>query len=161
MKQLSQDLRRSPRVVVDVQANVRTSDGRKLPARTRDLSRTGICLVTTDQLKSGDPLNIDLILLFGPTTSSESLPLRARVVWCTSIAKAYQIGVTFEGLSAKESAFLEMFLRYLNGSILPVGAEMETVEETATPVPLRNSSSSSGSADEKDNPFPFLTKPGG
>lgn len=158
MKKRSQELRRSPRVVVDVQANVRTSDGRKLPARTRDLSRTGICLITTDHLKPGDPLKVDLVLLFGSTTSSESLPLRARVVWCTSIAKAYQIGVTFDGLSAKETAFLEMFLRYLNGSILPMGAEMETVEETATSVPVRSPAStttttSSSTPDEKDNPF--------
>lgn len=152
MIQPSQDLRRSPRTVVDVQANVRTADGRKLPARTRDLSRTGICLITTDQLKPGDPLKVDLILLFGPTTSSESLPLRARVVWCTSIAKAFQIGVTFEGLTAKESAFLEMFLRYLNGSILPTGAEMETFEEQSASDSIKSTSPIS-SPDEKDNPF--------
>lgn len=127
-----QEARRHPRVTVDVQANVCTSDGRKLPARTRDLSRSGICLITTDGLSPGEILKIDLILLFGQNSASESLPLRARVVWCTAISKAFQIGATFDTISGKEKSFLEMFLRYLDGSILPMGAEME-IQESDSP----------------------------
>jgi hypothetical protein len=125
----SKNLRRHPRFTVDVQANVSTTDGRKLRARTRDLSRSGICLVTSEDLGFGATLGIELVLLLGPSSSSEPLPLRARVVWSTAIAGAYQIGAMFDGLSAKEVSFLDMFLRYLDGSILPAGAEMETIEE--------------------------------
>jgi hypothetical protein len=101
MREPSENLRRYPRFHVDVQANVRTLDGRKLAARTRDLSRSGICLVTPEDLASGAKLSIELVLLLGPTSSSEPLPLRARVVWCTAIGGAYQIGAMFDGLSSQ------------------------------------------------------------
>ena len=126
---MTQELRRHPRFSVDVQANVRTSDGRKLPARTRDLSRSGMCLITTNSLAQRDELLIDLILLFGPSSASEPLPLRARVVWCTPISQAFQVGAMFEKLSKTEQSFLDMFLRYLDGSILPAGAEVQSVGE--------------------------------
>ncbi len=149
----TRELRRYPRVHVDVEANVCAADGRKLVARTRDLSRSGICVITTDPLASGEKLLIDLILLLGPGSASEPLPLQARVVWCTAIAKSFQVGAMFDGLSTKQSSFLDMFLRYLDGSILPAGAEMEALgdddqgsaEDDDGPAPL--------SPDEKDDPF--------
>jgi hypothetical protein len=144
---MTEELRRHPRFNVDVQANVRTGDGRKLPARTRDLSRSGMCLITTNALAQRDELLIDLILLLGPTSTSEPLPLRARVVWCTPISQAFQVGAMFEKLSKTEQAFLDMFLRYLDGSILPAGAELDIVgsesePEEAEPTP-----------EMKDDPF--------
>jgi hypothetical protein len=151
----AEELRRHPRVHVDVQANVRTVDGRSLIARTRDLSRSGICLITKAALASSEKLAIELVLLLGSGSSSEPLPLRARVVWCTPIAGAFQVGAKFDGLTAKESAFLDMFLRYLDGSILPAGAEMEIIideddgdghaaDRTLAPTPP---------PDVKDDPF--------
>jgi hypothetical protein len=149
----SEDLRRYPRVSVDVQANVHTADGRKLIARTRDLSRSGMCIITTDALASGEQLRIELVLLLGPSSSSEPLPLRARVVWCTSIAGAFQIGAMFDSLTAKESSFLDMFLRYLDGSILPAGAEMEVIGDDEPAATGNGDSSSSQLPDVKDDPF--------
>lgn len=143
---MSENLRRHPRFTVDVQANVRTSDGRKLPARTRDLSRSGMCLITTHALAPRDELLIDLILLIGPSSASEPLPLRARVVWCTPISQAFQIGAMFEKLSKKEHSFLEMFLRYLDGSILPAGTEMDPVETA-------DSAARETAPEIKDDPF--------
>ena len=153
MTEPSENLRRHPRFHVDVQANVRIVDGRKLIARTRDLSRTGICLVTTEELGSGEHLGIELVLLLGPTSSSEPLPLRARVVWCTAIAGAFQIGAMFDGLSAKESSFLDMFLRYLDGSILPAGAEMDAVDESEQAPAGAEEANDAPSPDDKDDPF--------
>ena len=152
MSTSGENQRRHPRFQVDVQATVRTADGRKLLARTRDLSRSGICLITTEALGSGARLGVELVLLLGPTSTSEPLPLNARVVWCTAIAGAFQVGAMFDRVSGREAAFLDMFLRYLDGSILPAGAEMDSVddveelleaeEESGTPVP-----------DIKDDPF--------
>jgi len=144
---MTEDLRRHPRFAVDVQANVRTNDGRKLPARTRDLSRSGICLITTHALAQREELLIDLILLIGPSSSSEPLPLRARVVWCTPISQAFQVGAMFENLSRKEQSFLEMFLRYLDGSILPAGTEMDTLEAA------ENAETREVNPEIKDDPF--------
>jgi len=148
----SDKTRRHPRFHVDVDANVHTVDGRKTVARTRDLSRSGICLVTADPLKSGGRLSIELVLLLGPRSSSEPLPLRARVVWCTAIAGAFQIGAMFDNLSAKESAFLDIFLRYLDGSILPEGAEMEALDEDEQSGASEEEDGAS-SPDIKDDPF--------
>ena len=148
----NEDLRRHPRFHVDVEANVHTADGRKLIARTRDLSRSGICLVTTEELGSNERLRIELVLLLGPSSSSEPLPLRSRVVWCTAIAGAFQIGAMFDGLSTRESTFLDMFLRYLDGSILPAGAEMEVVDE-GEQAPAGEEERGTPSPDIKDDPF--------
>ena len=150
MTELSENQRRHPRFHIDVEASVHTADGHKLLARTRDLSRSGICLVTTGPLESGEQLGIELVLLLGPSSTSEPLPLRARVVWCTAIAGAFQIGAMFDRLSTKEAAFLDMFLRYLDGSILPAGAEMETVDEGEQ---RRDGKDGVSSPDKKDDPF--------
>jgi hypothetical protein len=147
----SENLRRHPRFTVDVQANVSTVDGRKLIARTRDLSRSGICLITSEDLGFGANLGIELVLLLGPSSSSEPLPLRARVVWCTAIADAYQIGAMFDGLSEKEASFLDMFLRYLDGTILPAGAEMEAIEDGEEA--QAGEREGTPSPDVKDDPF--------
>ena len=152
MVEPSENLRRYPRFNVDVQANVSTADGRKLIARTRDLSRSGICLVTSEDLGSGVNLGIELILLLGPSSMSEPLPLRARVVWCTAIAGVYQIGAMFDGLSPKESSFLDMFLRYLDGSILPAGAEMDALEDGEESAEYEEDDRTP-SPDIKDDPF--------
>jgi hypothetical protein len=149
----TKELRHYPRVSVDIQANIHTADGRKLIARTRDLSRSGICIITTDVLGQGESLAIELVLLLGPSSSSEPLPLRARVVWCTPIAGAFQVGAVFDGLSSKESSFLDMFLRYLDGSILPAGAEMEVGDDSGLLTAEDQQPSRSPSPDEKDDPF--------
>jgi len=148
-----EELRRYPRFHIDVEAHVHTADGHKLMARTRDLSRSGICLVTTLPLESGGRLSIELILLLGPSSTSEPLSLRARVVWCTAIAGAFQIGAMFDGLSSKQSDFLDMFLRYLDGSILPAGAEMEAIDEGEQVQASDQDDDGTPSPDIKDDPF--------
>lgn len=144
--------RRYPRFQVDVQATVRTADGRRLQARTRDLSRSGICLITGDGLAPGVRLSVELVLLLGPSSSSEPLLLRARVVWCTAIAGAFQVGAMFDSVSGREAAFLDMFLRYLDGSILPAGAEMDALDDSE-PLSTEKSESGTPSPDVKDDPF--------
>lgn len=152
MNQPGDNQRRHPRFQVDVQASVRTADGRKLPARTRDLSRSGICLIAGEGLAPGARLSVELVLLLGPSSSSEPLLLRARVVWCTAIAGAFQIGAMFDALSGREAAFLDMFLRYLDGSILPAGAEMDALDD-ADSLPSAENDSETSTPDVKDDPF--------
>jgi len=144
--------RRYPRFPVDVQASLRTGDGRRLSARTRDLSRSGICLITGQALPSGENLLVELVLLIGTSSSSEPLLLRARVVWCTAIANAFQIGAMFQGLSGKEAGFLDMFLHYLDGTILPAGAEMESADVTDL-IDEDEAEPLDASPDDKDDPF--------
>ncbi len=131
MSRVDERARRHPRFHVDVQAYVHTGTGRRLGARTRDLSRSGICLITCEGLAPGDILHVELVLLLGGSSESEPLPVRARVVWCTPIAHEFQIGAMFDGMSRQQASFLDMFLRYLDGSLLPAGAEMEEAAPSA------------------------------
>jgi hypothetical protein len=153
MTRSSEDLRRYPRVSVDLQAKVRTADGRQLSARTRDLSRSGMCIITTSGLTPGEQLRVELILLLGPNSSSEPLPLAARVVWCTPISGAFQVGAKFDKLSTKEATFLDMFLRYLDGSLLPAGAEMEVLDEDDSADADEQAPGRTPPPDVKDDPF--------
>ncbi len=141
-----------PRFPVDVQASLRTAEGRRLSARTRDVSRSGICLISEQALPSGENLFVELVLLIGTRSESEPLLLRARVVWCTAIADAFQIGAMFQGLSQKESGFLDMFLRYLDGTILPAGSEMESADVTEL-VDADEAEPLDDSPADKDDPF--------
>jgi hypothetical protein len=137
-----QDTRRHKRFAVDVEAVVHASTG-NFVARTRDLSRSGICLITTSSLKGNEWVVIELVLAFGENTFSEPLRLDARVVWCTPIGSSFQVGAMFNLLSDENSEFLDMFLRYLDGSLTPRGqAADEDDERERTPTP-----------DEKDDPF--------
>ena len=148
----TEDLRRHPRVSVDVQANIHMADGRKLIARTRDLSRSGMCIITTAALSPGEKLRIELVLILGTSSTSEPLALGARVVWCTAISGAFQVGAKFDRVSPKEASFLDMFMRYLDGSILPAGAEMEVLTED-TPEIVRRENASLSPGGNKNDPF--------
>ena len=144
MNATQRESRRYPRFSVDVEARVRAPDG-PLPARTRDVSRSGVCLVTSTRIDTGTDVELDLVLSFGGNAFSEPLSLRGRIVWCTPIAPSYQVGVMFDELTADQDTFLEMFLHFLDGTLAPkgapAGAEADDDEE-APPSP-----------DVKDDPF--------
>ncbi len=138
--------RRHPRFNVDVEAKVHTVQGELLQARTRDLSRSGICLITPTPLGCGQRLSIELVLAFGGNAFSEALPLTSRVVWCTAIAGHYQIGAMFDALTDEHDEFLDMFMHYLDGTMAPSGVTPVAGEEAyddEPPVP----------PDVKDDPF--------
>jgi hypothetical protein len=148
MKPRSQDARRHPRFQVDVEAVVRSSNGQGLAARTRDVSRSGICLITSIRLGPAQPLAIELVLTFGDNAFSEPLRLEAHVVWCTAIAGQFQVGAMFDGVTAEYSEFLEMFLNFLDGTLAPRGVRPldkgdEGWDDEPPPVP----------PDVKDDPF--------
>lgn len=137
------DLRRHPRVTINVDATVMASGGRPLGARTRDLSRTGICLITAEPISDAEPLHIQLVLAFGPSAFSEPLKVEGRVVWCTPIAGSYQVGVMFEELTEQQEGYLNMFLQFLDGTLAPRGIS-GTADDTDTAPP---------SPDDTDDPF--------
>jgi hypothetical protein len=136
------EARRHRRFNVDVEVSARTPLGRHLSARTRDVSEAGICLVTNEAVRSGELLTLDVVLSFGEDAYSEPLALAARVVWCTRIGAAFQVGAMFEDVSDQHYEILETFLQFLDGTLAPRGSEVET-EDDERPV----------SPDEKDNPF--------
>jgi hypothetical protein len=142
MSATPKETRRHRRFAVDVEAVVHAPNG-AVSARTRDLSRSGICLITSSALGGNELVVIELVLAFGNNAFSEPLHVDARVVWCTPIGDVFQVGAMFNELSDEGSDFLEMFLRYLDGTLAPRGHETEVEEEhDDTPPP-----------DVKDDPF--------
>ena len=139
------ETRRHKRFAVDVEAVVQARSG-SFTARTRDLSRSGICLITSQALSGSEWVVIELVLAFGENTFSEPLRLDARVVWCTPIGSSFQVGAMFNTLSEENTDFLEMFLRYLDGSMTPRGqaapSDEDDPDRDPTPPP-----------DVKDDPF--------
>jgi len=138
-----QEPRRHPRYAVDVDATLVFPDGRRLKVRTRDLSRNGVCLIAGESVKPGEMAAVDLVLSFGNNAFSEPLVLPARVVWCTRIGDAFQLGAMFDEVSEEQDGFLEMFLHFLDGTMTPSGVPIGDEESPAgAPTP-----------EDKDNPF--------
>jgi hypothetical protein len=137
----TKDPRRHRRFTVDVEAVVHAAAGRRISARTRDLSRSGICLITSSAIQGNESVVIELVLALAENTFSEPLRLDARVVWCTPIGPSFQVGAMFSELSDEHSEFLDMFLRYLDGSMTPRGQDPDDDDEREP------------SPDVKDDPF--------
>ncbi len=121
--------------------------GAQSRARARDLSRTGICLIGAEAILPGTTVQLSLVLAFANNAVSEALRLEARVVWSTAIAQSFQIGAMFHDVSEEQDRFLELFLRFLDGSLTPEGVEPGGDEDDA------NDDDSSVSPDDKDDPF--------
>jgi hypothetical protein len=113
--------RRERRYAVDVDATLTLESGHRLKARTRDLSRTGICLIAGEAVASGAGAAVQLILSFGNNAFSEPLELSARIVWCTQLSDSFQLGAMFEELSEQQDQFVDVFLQYLDGPLSPQG----------------------------------------
>ena len=135
--------RRHPRYAVDVDATLLLPDGRRLKMRTRDLSRNGVCLIAGEAVTAGAVTAVDLVLSFGNNAFSEPLVLSARIVWCTPIGDAFQLGAMFDEVTDEQDGFLEMFLNFLDGTITPSGVRIVDDQSTGA----------AASPDDKDTPF--------
>ncbi len=110
--------RRHRRYAVDVEATLGV-EGNRVRARTRDISRNGICLIAGEPFMPGTLAPLELVLAFGEDSYSEPLGLTARIVWCTELNGSYQVGAMFDDVSDQQDGFLEMFLQYLGDSLSP------------------------------------------
>ncbi|HEY0709905.1 MAG TPA: PilZ domain-containing protein [Polyangia bacterium] len=110
--------RKNRRFAVDVEATLDIK-GQRLRARTRDISRSGICLITDQPIAAGQLLPVELVLAFGDDAYSEPLSLTARIVWCTNLDGNYQVGAMFDEVTDQQDGFLEMFLEYLDEALSP------------------------------------------
>jgi len=126
--------RAHPRFSVDIQVGV-TSDSASVSARTRDISRSGLCLVSTVEIAREKVIAIELVLTFGQGGTSEPLHLKGKVVWCTKLFGQYQIGVMFVKVDEEEGRNLDMFIGFLDGSLSASELFPGDEETTETPDP--------------------------
>jgi len=108
--------RHFPRYAIEVDAVV-VANGTQLRARTRDLSRSGMCFVSQSPVQVGISVEIRAALRFGANAWSEALPLAAKVMWCTAVPSGYQVGVMFLPLAPQVAEYLDVFLKYLRGEV--------------------------------------------
>jgi len=133
------DARREQRKAIDVKALVEV-DGRAVAVRTRDISRSGVCLVSDTQIATNTQLDIQLVLSFGSQQMSEPLWVAGSAVWCTLLFGRYQVGVMFIDLDDEQARFLELFMRFIDGDVRPAG-----YDPGPDPKPER--------PEDKDDPF--------
>ena len=120
--------REHPRVNVDIQVAVSVAD-EKFAARTRDMSRAGLCLIGEQPIPADTEIALELVLTFGEAGTSEPLKVIGRVAWCTAMFGSYQIGVKFVKLNDDRTRYLEMFLGFLDGTLAPDGGTFSGEEE--------------------------------
>jgi hypothetical protein len=142
-KEITASRRAHPRFAVDIQVAV-SSDNQSVSAHTRDISRSGLCLVSTQALAKEKEIGLELVLTFGEGGLSEPLHMRGKVVWCTAMFGHNQIGVKFLDPDPEQTRNLDMFLGFLDGS-LNAGELFDEREET----------DGKGKADKPDPDDPF------
>jgi hypothetical protein len=136
--------RQHQRYNVDVQATVSVAN-EKLDARTRDMSRAGLCLVTTQPIARDTEVSLELVLTFGEDGVSEPLRIDGRVAWCTALFGAYQIGVKFVKIDDERAKYLNMFVGFLDGTLAP-GGMLGVPDDTGNPLQR---------AGDPDDPFAY------
>lgn len=112
--------RQHQRYNVDVQVSV-SVQSEKHEARTRDMSRAGLCLVAAQPIARETQVSLELVLTFGEDGVSEPLRIDGRVAWCTALFGAYQIGVKFVKIDEERAKYLDMFVGFLDGTLAPGG----------------------------------------
>jgi hypothetical protein len=110
--------REHPRVSVDLKVTVAVADV-KLAARTRDLSRAGLCLIADQAIAVDTEISLELVLTFGEAGATEPLQIVGQVAWCTALFGAHQIGVKFVKMDSERERYLDMFVGFLDGTLGP------------------------------------------
>jgi len=114
--------RKEPRRPVEVTAFL-TVDGRLVSVRTRDISRSGICLISDSELPRDLDLGVALVLSLGKEATSEPLHLTGKTAWSTPMFGKYQSGVMFVDLDADRRRYLDLFIRFVEGEVGPGASE--------------------------------------
>lgn len=87
-----------------------------IAGRTHNVSRGGLCANLADPIPNGVDVEVAIVLVFDDEMQSEALRLPGRVVWCTPLDDAHQVGLSFRPLAAEQTEYLAVFLRYLDNS---------------------------------------------
>jgi Tfp pilus assembly protein PilZ len=120
--------RQHPRFAADVAVQFHV--GKKVVAgRTRNVSRGGLCADTDETMALGSDVQIAITLVFDDMSKSEPLRLPARIVWCTSVDSAFQVGVAFRPLDAKRAEYLRLFLKYLGDEKAPKSVKPDNIDD--------------------------------
>jgi hypothetical protein len=121
--------RQHPRYAIELDAEI-TVAGTSVAGRTHDISRGGFSMLARASVPVGAMGEVKLALVFSETEFSEHLTLPAMAVWCTPIKGAYQIGVKFAPLNPQNRAYLDLFVKFLDGGDEPDDEDDDAPEQT-------------------------------
>jgi hypothetical protein len=110
----SPDSRRDQRFQVEAQAVIYVADQR-LTAKTRDVSLSGMCLVSTEAIARDTAVRVELVVSFGANSKTEPLRLTGRAIWCTKMFGLHQVGVMFVDVDDEQYRHLHLFMQFLDG----------------------------------------------
>lgn len=129
--------RQFPRYAIDAEITLRNRAGGVIArGRTTNLSKGGLCAEVDAAPVRGQSIEVGIALVFTNESISEPLPLPARVVWSTSLGDVHQIGLSFLPLSAEQTGFLDMFMRFLEDGPADDEAESSRSRSQALPFDL-------------------------
>src|SRR5262245_53960156 len=95
-RKMSRHERQFPRYALAAEIEIRPHGaGTARRGRTSNLSRGGLCALIDAAIPTGRTVDVQIALVFAEGSFSEPLVLGARVVWCTQLGAAYQVGVSF------------------------------------------------------------------
>ena len=120
--------RQHPRYAIELDAEV-VVGGDSVAGRTHDISRGGFCMMAPSSVPVGAGCDVKLALVFSETEFSEHLTLPAMTVWCTPMKGVYQIGVKFAQLDPQSRAYLDLFIKFLDGGDEPDDDEDDNATE--------------------------------
>ena len=106
--------RQHPRYAIELDVEI-TVAGTTVTGRTHDISRGGFCMLARQSVPVGASAEVKLALVFSETEFSEHLILSAMTVWSTPMKGAYQIGVKLAPLDVQNRAYLDLFIKFLDG----------------------------------------------
>jgi hypothetical protein len=104
--------RHSARFNIEVAAEVFTPKG-VLPASTRNLSTSGVCLDLSEHLIEGSTVGVSLFFTSDGIEDPDAEPLnvKAKVIWCAQKdQRSFAAGANFEDLTAENQRLLKDFL---------------------------------------------------
>lgn len=114
MRERRKDLRYR---AVALRAKLLLDDGSQ-PLTVRDISKSGICLLHSAPLPTGDRRRVELMLELGDEQFSEPVALPMRVVWSTELPDGQvQLGAAFDQLDSGQQQTLESILYFLSRDV--------------------------------------------
>ena len=120
--------RQHPRFAADV--GIKFYLGKNVTeGRTRNVSRGGLAADLSSALQMGKDCDVELRLVFDDNSQSEPLRLPARIVWCTPIEGAFQVGVSFRPMDKQRAEYLNLFLKYLAEDKAPRSKKATNIDD--------------------------------
>jgi len=106
----------NPRFACDLEATIEVPGRPPVAGLAREISTTGVCVLTEIPVSPGSDANVHLRLIL-EWAESETLTLPGQVLWSTRTEGHFQVGVAFGQMPVERWQRLDILLRFIAGEI--------------------------------------------